>query len=249
MFCVFEGCSVLPVKCLVGADKHPCAQGLRRCPCWPSWLSVWRLLRWTALLCRCLLLVIYQSFTSLPSVPPWLFITQNVTPDSSSDKKKKKKKKKHSSLDGAAASPASPAGAAAAPDVSMPPPTESFRTPPKGAKAGGGGGGSSGKKKKGKKSPGTVESAKKTVTFGTNMEKGERPAAAAATGVVWCCRVRAVFTSLSVTLVSSGVLGRKQLVRDIGCCCVECRKAWLTRERGEGEEYDMIRDMHPIVWR
>lgn len=104
-----------------------------------------------------------------PPLPPRRPV-QNASPDSSSDKKKKKKKKKKSpSLDGAA-SPASPADAAA-PDASMPPPPPGpFRTPPKkGAKAGGG---SSGKKKK--KSPGTVGSAKKTVTFGMNMEKGER---------------------------------------------------------------------------
>eukprot|EP00752_Nemacystus_decipiens_P008569 g7653.t1 len=95
---------------------------------------------------------------------------ENVDPDSSSDKKKKKKKR--SSVEGAASSPASPAADTSATDESMPPPPQgSFRTPPKkGAKAAGGG--SSGKKKK--KSPGTagtVESAKKTVTFGTNMEK------------------------------------------------------------------------------
>lgn len=96
---------------------------------------------------------------------------QNATPDSSSDKKKKKKKKR-SSVDGADSPVPAPADAASMP----PPPAEgSFRTPPKkGGKKAGGGGGSSGKAKT-KKTPGTTDSAKKTVTFAPkNFEKGEQ---------------------------------------------------------------------------
>ncbi|CAM9534321.1 unnamed protein product, partial [Ectocarpus sp. 8 AP-2014] len=98
-----------------------------------------------------------------------------TTPDSSSEKKKKKKKKKRPSLE-AVASPTPFPGNAASEEVSAPS-SGSFQTPPKnagGGGGGGGGGGSSSKKKKKKKSPAAGESARKTVTFGANMAKGEQ---------------------------------------------------------------------------
>lgn len=90
---------------------------------------------------------------------------QDATPESeSSSGKKKKKKKKRNSL-GGAASPSPPAANNASSEESMPPPGN-FRTPPKkGSKKSGGSLGEL-------KSPESVESARKTVTFGTNTEKG-----------------------------------------------------------------------------